>query len=351
MTPDDKAAARRSALAARARLPLATRERDDRRRDAVLAALLEGARVAAYTAFGTEPGTAGLLTPDTLLPVLRPDRDLDWVRPGGGAPLGVDAVAGCDVVLVPALAVDRAGVRLGRGGGSYDRALRRARGLVVALLHEGELVDALPAEPHDVPVHAVALPSGLVHLRGPGAPRRHAASGTMLGMPTDTPDAFADVLEGNARYAAQFEDEGKPGTAARGLAVVTCMDSRIEPLHMLGLQRGDAKIVRNAGARVTDDVLRTLVLAVALLGVERVLVVPHTDCGMVKRDDEQVQDAVRASTGMDARSIDFFTISDQVRTLERDVQRIRSWPFLPRGLPVAGLLYDVHGGRLQVLVP
>ena len=167
-------------------------------------------------------------------------------------------------------------------------------------------------------------------------------------MPTD---AFTDVLEGNARYAAQFEDEGKAGRAARGLAVVTCMDSRIEPLHMVGMQRGDAKILRNAGARVTDDVLRTLVLAVALLGVERVLVVPHTDCGMVKNDDGTVQDAVQAMSGVDARSIDFFTISDQERTLERDVQRIRSWPFLPRGLPVAGLLYDVHAGSLRVVVP
>lgn len=161
----EKGATRRRLLAARARVPAADRERGDRARDAVLQPLLVGARVAAYAAFGTEPATAALVTADTLLPVLRPDRDLDWVRAGGGPPLGVDAVADCDVVLVPALAVDRTGVRLGRGGGSYDRALRRATGLVVALLHEGELCDALPGEPHDVPVHAVALPSGLVHLR------------------------------------------------------------------------------------------------------------------------------------------------------------------------------------------
>ena len=97
--------------------------------------------------------------------MLLPDRDLDWAA-GDGAPLGPVAVADCDVVLVPALAVDRRGVRLGRGGGSYDRALGRARGLVVALLHEGELHDEpLPAEPHDVPVDAVALPGGLVRLR------------------------------------------------------------------------------------------------------------------------------------------------------------------------------------------
>lgn len=163
--------------------------------------------------------------------------------------------------------------------------------------------------------------------------------------------SFDDVLAGNERYAATYRDEGLQGRAACGLAVVTCMDSRIEPLQMLGLQRGDAKILRNAGARVTDDVLRTLVLAVALLGVERVLVVPHTDCGMTRRSDSEVQEAVRACTGVDARSIDFSTISDQVQALHKDVQRIRSWPFLPQGMPVAGAVYDVRAGRLDVVVP
>lgn len=164
------------------------------------------------------------------------------------------------------------------------------------------------------------------------------------------PDAFTDVLSGNAGYQERFTDEGLPGRAACGLAVVTCMDSRIEPLQMLGLTRGDAKILRNAGARVTDDVLRTLVLAVALLGVERVLVVAHTDCGMAKNSDRQVQDAVLARTGVDARSIDFSPVDDQRAALERDVQRIRSWPFLPAGLPVAGAVYDVRTGGLDLTV-
>lgn len=163
---------------------------------------------------------------------------------------------------------------------------------------------------------------------------------------------FEDVLTANRAYAqSRFVDSGLPGRAAKGLAVVTCMDSRIDPLAMLGLERGDAKILRNAGARVTDDVLRTLVLAVALLGVERVLVVPHTDCGMTKATGDAVQEAVRGRTGVDARSIDFSMISDQRETLERDVQRIRSWPFLPAGMPVAGAVYDVRTGALQLVVP
>ncbi len=144
-----------------------------------------GSTVAAYLAVGTEPGTAALLAAladrdvRVLLPVLLPDRDLDWasaadgVQPGphgllepAGDRLGRDAVADCSLVVVPALAVDRAGHRLGRGGGSYDRALPRARGLVVALLHDGESVVELPAEPHDAPVDALVTPSrGLVRLR------------------------------------------------------------------------------------------------------------------------------------------------------------------------------------------
>lgn len=139
------------------------RAEGDRRRAALLEPLLRGALVASYVPFGTEPVPPPW--PDALLPVLLSDNDLSW-RTASGEDLGPDAVAACDVVLVPALAVDRAGTRLGRGGGSYDRALVRARGLVVALLHEGELLDALPDEPHDVRVHAVALPSGVVMLPG-----------------------------------------------------------------------------------------------------------------------------------------------------------------------------------------
>jgi carbonic anhydrase len=162
---------------------------------------------------------------------------------------------------------------------------------------------------------------------------------------------FDDVLAANADYAARFVDRGLAGRAARGLAVVTCMDSRISPLRMLGLADGDAKILRNAGARVTDDVLRTLVLAVHLLGVERVLLIAHTDCRMTKVTDAEVHTTIASDSGIDTRSIDFQTITDQRGTLARDVQRIRSSPYLPAGLPVLGGLYDVHTGRIEVVVP
>ena len=162
---------------------------------------------------------------------------------------------------------------------------------------------------------------------------------------------FDDLLAANETYASSFAAGGLAGRAARGLAVVTCMDSRIEPLQMLGLSPGDAKILRNAGGRVTGDVLRTLVLAAHLLGVERVMVVQHTDCRMAKVTDEQAHAAIQEASGIDTRSLEFHTIPDQQHTLERDVRRIRSSPYLRDSLLVAGFLYDVSTGRLTVVVP
>lgn len=161
--------------------------------------------------------------------------------------------------------------------------------------------------------------------------------------------SFEDVLAANAAYGERFDRGGLKGTAARGLAVLTCMDSRIDPLGMLGLQPGDAKILRNAGARVTPDVLRTLVLATYLLGVDRAMVVAHTDCRMAGGTEEDVHEAVRAAGGPDTRSMSFETTTDQRATLELDVQRIRSSPYLG-GLTVGGFVYDVHTGRLEQLL-
>jgi carbonic anhydrase len=167
-------------------------------------------------------------------------------------------------------------------------------------------------------------------------------------MPTDIPtdDVFADVLQANETYAADFSLAGLEGTAAKGLAVLTCMDSRIEPLEMLGLVAGDAKLLRNAGARVTDDVLRTLVLAAHLLGVERVMVVAHTKCRMAGGTEDDVHAAIAESGGPDTRSLSFLTTTDQRTSLLGDVQRIRSWPYLGR-LSVGGFLYDVDSGRVS----
>ncbi len=159
-------------------------------------------------------------------------------------------------------------------------------------------------------------------------------------------DAFDDVLAANDAFAARFDVPALPARAAKGLAVLTCMDSRINPFPMLGLATGDAKILRNAGARVTDDVLRTLVLASYLLGVDRVMVVAHTHCRMAGSTEEDVHAAIRAAGGPDTRSISFLTAQDQHLALRTDVQRVRSWPYLS-GVAVGGFVYDLDTGRVR----
>ena len=160
-------------------------------------------------------------------------------------------------------------------------------------------------------------------------------------------DAFGDVLAGNSRYASSYSPSALGGRAAQGLALVTCMDSRIEPLALVGMKHGDVKILRNAGARVTDDVLRTLVLATYLLGVDRVLVMPHTDCKMASATEDQIHDTIREEFGVETASVEFRTVDDQEAALAYDVRRIRAYPLLPRDLEVAGAVYDVATGVLH----
>jgi len=159
-------------------------------------------------------------------------------------------------------------------------------------------------------------------------------------------DPFADVLAANADFAASYDLNGLEATAARGLAVLTCMDSRLDPLRILGLVPGDAKILRNAGARVTDDVLRTLVLARYLLGVDRILVMAHTRCRMAGGTEDDVHEAISAAGGPDTRSMSFLTALDQDEALCLDVQRIRSYPYLER-TQAGGFVVDIDTGRLR----
>jgi carbonic anhydrase len=159
-------------------------------------------------------------------------------------------------------------------------------------------------------------------------------------------DTFADVLTANQRYAEEFRHGDLAPRAARGLAVLTCMDSRIDPLGLLGLVPGDAKILRNAGARVTDDVLRTLVLASYLLGVDRVMLMAHTGCRMAGGTEADVHQAIRDAGGPDTRSMSFLTTEDQEVSLRDDAQRVRSSPYL-RGLQVGGFVYDLDTGLLR----
>ena len=160
-------------------------------------------------------------------------------------------------------------------------------------------------------------------------------------------DKFEDILNANREFASNFTSEDLTGMAVKGLAIVTCMDSRIDPLRIVGMNAGDAKILRNAGARVTDDVLRTLVLATHLLGVNRVLVMPHTDCRMASTDGAGIHDAISKKSGVDTRTLDFQTTTDQRDSLLKDIVKIESYPLLHDEVRVMGAIYDVKSGLLM----
>jgi len=160
---------------------------------------------------------------------------------------------------------------------------------------------------------------------------------------------FDDLLEANRRYQDNGHEPKEDGTARKGLAVLTCIDTRLDPLAALGLRTGDAKILRNAGARVTDDVLRSLVLAVNLLGVDRVAIVQHTECAVIGSTDDDLRARVSAAGGVDAAEWEFLAGPDGVAALRADVERLRACALLPDDLEIEGFVFDVRTGALSPL--
>jgi len=158
---------------------------------------------------------------------------------------------------------------------------------------------------------------------------------------------FDDLLSANADYATDFGLSGFDGVAHAGVAIVTCMDSRIDPLRMLGLKPGDAKIFRNPGGRVTPQAMEALVLGAHLLNVNRILVVPHTRCAMASNTESELRARIAASSGQDASWLPLSVVDDQVRALAEDVAKVRSHPLVPGSVKVGGFIYDVDSGRLE----
>lgn len=161
---------------------------------------------------------------------------------------------------------------------------------------------------------------------------------------------FADLLAANERYRESFALAGFDGIARAGVAMVTCMDSRIEPLQMIGLRTGDAKIIRTPGGRVTPDALVGCVLGVHLLGVERILVVAHTRCAMASGEDADVVARVRRETGEDLSDMTLGASTDQRARLIEDVDLLRTHPHVGERAAVGGFLYDVDTGALTQLL-
>jgi carbonic anhydrase len=158
---------------------------------------------------------------------------------------------------------------------------------------------------------------------------------------------FDDLLAANREFAEQFTLSGFDGVAHAGVAMVTCMDSRIDPLGMIGLSPGDAKILRNPGGRVTDQALVALVLGVNLLKVDRILVVEHTRCAMASGSEDELRGKVGASAGVDASWMSLGVIKDQKATIRGDVAKVTSHPLIGDHVRVGGFLYDVDTGLLE----
>ncbi len=161
---------------------------------------------------------------------------------------------------------------------------------------------------------------------------------------------FDDLLQANRPYVSAFDLSGIPARAAKGFALVTCMDSRIEPLTMLGLRPGDAKILRNAGGRVTTDVLRSLILATRFLGVRRIAVMQHTQCALADKSDDDIRADLEA-LGLDRPDgWEFLAMPDPDSALRSDVAAVRSCELLADDVLVEGWRYRVETGEIVQVV-
>jgi len=162
-----------------------------------------------------------------------------------------------------------------------------------------------------------------------------------------------ELLEANQRYAATFTKGNLPLPPARKVAILVCMDARIDPAKALGLEEGDAHVIRNAGGRA-GDALRSLAISHALLGTREIVVVHHTDCGMVTFTNESLRqkltDELGPEAGTVAAGIDFVPFTDLDQGLRDDVATIRASPLIPNDIPITGFVYAVETGALRQVV-
>jgi carbonic anhydrase len=155
-----------------------------------------------------------------------------------------------------------------------------------------------------------------------------------------------EVRAANDAYVEGFTKGDLPMPPGRKFAVVACMDARLDPAKALGLEEGDAHVIRNAGGRAADA-LRSLVISQRLLGTQEVLVVHHTDCGMLTFDNPTLRGIVQEQLGVDVSDTDFLPFSDVEQSVRDDVEIIRSSPLIPNDTPVTGFVYDVKTGQIH----
>jgi carbonic anhydrase len=158
---------------------------------------------------------------------------------------------------------------------------------------------------------------------------------------------FQRFIERNKEFVKKFRHGDKAMPPAQHVAVLTCMDARIHPEDALGLEIGDAHMIRNAGGRASDDAIRSLVISSALLGTEEFAVMHHTDCGMLTFTNDDLRKKLADERGVDASNIDFLPFPDLEQSVRDDVATINASPLLPDGIEVTGWVYDVKTGKIS----
>src|SRR5579859_1647197 len=153
---------------------------------------------------------------------------------------------------------------------------------------------------------------------------------------------YDEFVTANHQYVQAFDRGDLPMPPARHVAVVTCMDARLHPEKFLGLDIGDAHVIRNAGGRASEDALRSLAISERLLGTTEVVVIHHTDCGMLTFTNEQLAEKIKQEVGADVHGQDFLPFSDLEQSVRDDVATIRQSPLIPKTIAIAGAIYDVR---------
>ena len=155
-----------------------------------------------------------------------------------------------------------------------------------------------------------------------------------------------ELLRNNERYANSFDKGDLPMPPAKQIAIITCMDARLSPYVMLGLSEGDAHVIRNAGGVITDDEIRSLMISQRLLGTREVMLIQHTNCGMLTFSDDEVKDQIQEEIGIKP-SFALESFTDLEENVRQSIKRIEASPFIPHKDSVRGFVYEVETGRLR----
>ena len=154
-----------------------------------------------------------------------------------------------------------------------------------------------------------------------------------------------EFLQANKAYAADFQKGSLPLPPARKVAVLACMDARLDPARILGLEEGDAHVIRNAGGRAADA-LRSLIISEQLLGTETIVIIHHTDCGMLTFTNQHIHEKIKHDLHADADHIAFLPFSNLEQSVRDDIAFLRSSPLIPEKIEIVGFIYDVTSGKL-----